>query len=457
MSGPGTFTPRAEVIHGDCLVVMRGMEAGSVDAVVTDPPYGIGFMGREWDRDFIDRRVASKARKKTDAPAGHGRIESGGFVEYDRSLDGNRAFQAWCEEWAREALRVMKPGAHLVAFGGTRTFHRLTCALEDAGFEIRDCLVYMFGTGFPKSLDVGKAIDKASGVEREVVGRYVPPNGHVWNLHNDQSEPGYSGGYGRRSASLDVTSPATDSAKQWHGWGTALKPGWEPIILARKLLSEKTVAENVQRWGTGALNIAGCRLSASGLHEVKQGGNSSLSSWGRGENQHVYKVPAGRWPANVALDEEAAMDLDEQSGVTSSTDAGSFQREKTSRGLPGGGFGQERAETRERTDIKKPGHGDTGGASRFFYTAKADKADRGIGNNHPTVKPTTLMRWLCRLVTPPGGTILDPFCGSGSTIVAAATEGFHSIGIEQSAEYVAIAKRRAWVAAQPRMALEETT
>ena len=389
-----TFTPRVEVIHGKCETAMAAMEPDSIDAIVTDPPYGIGFMGREWDRDFIDRRVASKARKKTGVPAGHGRIENGGFVEYDRTLTGNRAFQVWCEGWAHEALRVLKPGGHMTVFGGTRTYHRMISGVEDAGFEIRDCLMFMYGVGFPKS----------------------------HNLHGD-----------------------------WEGWGTALKPAWEPIILARKPLSERNVAANVQRWGVGALNIDGCRLGGSWERSTPTKGDIRGGRYGASAGATIDCPPqaspdGGRWPANVALDEEAAAMLDDATGDRPSGSAHVLRRGATTGA--GMGYGSSAA-----GDVLNATYGDSGGASRFFYTAKADKADRGRGNDHPTVKPVDLMRWLCRLVTPAGGTILDPFTGSGSTLVAAAMEGFDAIGIDSDAHYCDIARRRAYAAAQPRLAL----
>ncbi len=378
-SKAGTFAPRAEVVHGDCLAVMPRMEADTLEACVTDPPYNLAFMGKAWD----------------------------GAIAFNPAT------------WA-EALRVLKPGAHLLAFGGTRTYHRMACAVEDAGFEIRDCLMWLYGVGYPKSR----------------------------NLHGE-----------------------------WEGWGSALKPAWEPVIVARKPLSEENIDANVQRWGTGALNIAAGRLSADGLYPVKQGGTEAPTSWGKAKRPSAYAVPSGRWPANVALDEDAARALDEASGERPSGSAHVLRRGATTGA--GMGYGSSAA-----GDVLNATYGDTGGASRFFFCAKADRAERDAGlagfperplhwssgdanpgsfqaegtrkaarNDHPCVKPLDLMRWLCRLVTPPGGTILDPFCGSGSTLVAAAMEGFHSVGIDSDAHYCDIARRRVWAAAQPRLAL----
>lgn len=348
----------ARVICGDSLHILPTLEAESVDAIVCDPPYGLSFMGKEWD---------------------HG-------------VPG--------EAFWREALRVAKPGAHLLAFGGTRTYHRLACAIEDAGWEIRDCLSWLYGSGFPKS----------------------------HNLDGD-----------------------------WQGWGTALKPAWEPIIVARKPLVG-TVASNVAQYGTGAINVDGCRIEGV-VPQVTQGPSTSRSSWDvRTELTVSNPHPAGRWPANVVLDEEAAGMLDAQTGVQKSGIAG---KRNTQNGY-GGGWGP--------IDYVQGGYGDTGGASRFFYTAKASRREREAGlegmpkrtvqtglqdnggrrtdakviaaNVHPTVKPIALMRWLCRLVTPTNGLVLDPFTGSGSTGAAAVLEGFRFIGVEREPEYAVIAEKR---------------
>lgn len=394
---------------GDCIEVMAAMPAESVDAVVCDPPYGLAFMGKAWDRY---------------APS---------------------QFAAWCETWAREALRVLKPGGHLLAFGGTRTFHRLTCGIEDAGLEVRDCLSWLYGSGFPKSLDVGKAIDKAAGAEREVVGTRRG-FGETGCQYLNRGEPCRGHGDERSLSGVTVhalaTAPATDAAREWQGWGTALKPAWEPCVVARKPLAG-TVAANVQAHGTGALNIDGCRI----LH----GGNiANANGGGRGAGYEAHSGKpgrkygdglggvvaephtGGRWPANVALDEAAAAMLDAQSG----------ERPSGARcGGEYGGIGAGALYGDGGTATLSAIDANTGGASRFYYTAKASRADRntsGATNTHPTVKPTDLMRWLVRLVTPPGGVVLDPFAGSGSTLVAARAEGFRAIGIEREAEYAQI-------------------
>jgi site-specific DNA-methyltransferase (adenine-specific) len=366
------------IYTGDCLDVLRTLPADSVDAIVTDPPYGLSFMGKKWDYDV---------------PA--------------------------VEVWA-ECLRVLKPGGHLLAFAGTRTQHRMAVRIEDAGFEIRDMIAWVYGSGFPKSLDVSKAIDKAAGAEREVVGQYTVSrdmSGGSWaDLH----------GIPNTAKQHDITAPATEAARQWAGWGTALKPALEPITVARKPLIG-TVAENVLAHGTGALNVDGCRVeggliaSAGGTRRSNgiMGASEPLGGW---EPTHF-----GRWPANLIHDgSEEVVGLFPQTGVSNGRRVAK----------PLNGFAMK-----AQPDVDT-GYGDSGSAARFFYCAKASKRDRGEGNNHPTVKPTDLMRYLCRLVTPPGGTVLDPFMGSGSTGKAAMLEGFDFIGIERDPEYVKIAEAR---------------
>ena len=378
---------RWELHHADCRDAMRAMVAESVDAVVTDPPYGLAFMGREWDH-------------------------------------GVPGVELW-----REALRVAKPGAHLVAFGGTRTFHRLACAIEDAGWEIRDCLSWLYGSGFPKSLDVSKALDKAAGAKREVL--FDGGSDGVVRAPR-QMQPG--GGDRRETYRQQITAPATDAARAWQGWGTALKPAWEPVILARKPLVG-TVAANVLAHGTGAMNIDATRIGMSesdrDAARVPQRATHGYAALGDGEGRNGERFEpsaGGRWPANVALDEEAATMLDAQTGVLHGH--GSTHKVGSQGWFSGAG------------PTRSVNGGDSGGASRFFYTAKASRRERGEGNTHPTVKPTALMRWLVRLVCPPGGLVLDPFNGSGSTGVAALAEGMRYVGCEREAEYVEITRRR---------------
>lgn len=337
------------IIFDDCIKVMRDMSDNSVDAIVTDPPYGLGFMGKKWD----------------DLPPG--------------------------EEWARECLRVLKPGGHLLAFGGTRTWHRLAVAVEDAGFEMRDSIAWMYGTGFPKSMDVSKAIAKSKGAPPEV--------------------------------------------GQWEGWGTALKPGFEPIIVARKPLEGSTVVVNVLQHGTGAINIDACRIETDeDTRRNARGGSNGLNGEAtfRIRERRAEDQPKrdGRWPANVILDEHAAAELDAQSGVTTSR-AGLASRGVLGKSVYGKYAG-------DQMSANAGGLGDTGGASRFFYVAKAPKSEKPVveGVAHPTVKPLSLMRHLVRLVTPPSGVVLEPFAGSGATVEACLLEGFDCIAIEREAEYL---------------------
>ena len=370
--------------HGDCLEVLRGMEADSVDAVVTDPPYGLSFMGKGWD------------------------------------------YEVPTEDVWRECLRVLKPGGHLLAFAGTRTQHRMAVRIEDAGFEIRDMIAWVYGSGFPKSMDVSKAIDKAAGAKREVVGtnpNYRPNSGAV-------ADPEW---FQDRSSGLQ-TAPATDAARQWDGWGTALKPALEPITVARKPLVG-TVAANVLRHGTGAINVDGCRVNPGEPVPGGGGGERSGRSCGILGSPTAGNLSephtSGRWPANLIHDGS-----DEVVGLFPNTTSGS---RKAGRHVVAGGQGRygEFAEGDLPEVI-----GDSGSAARFFYCAKASKADRDEGNRHPTVKPAELMRYLCRLVTPPSGVVLDPFTGSGSTGKAAILERFNFIGIEREAEYCEIARAR---------------
>jgi DNA modification methylase len=423
--------------HGDCRAVLATFADASIDAIVTDPPYELSFMGKAWD---------------------------GSGIAYDPTL------------WA-ECLRVLKPGGHLLAFGGTRTYHRMAVAIEDAGFEIRDSIHWVYGSGFPKSLDVSKAIDKVNGGEREIVGAVIRTgsSGAGKTVHQEG---------GDKSGVCQITAPATDAARQWAGWGTALKPAHEPIIVARKPLAG-TVAATVLAHGTGAINVDGCRV---GTEETWAGNadnaHSDYSGEVFGKFAKQYAKPShtlGRWPANFVLTHAAdcadtcadgcpVRMLDGQSGVTSSTDrprhnTAAAHNSTTSMGKSTG-------------DWTTAGHTDTGGASRFFpvthwdaapflYVAKPSRSERNAGldglpesqaqkwnsggiaarraetaqpvaNVHPTVKPVDLMRWLVRLVTPPGGVVLDPFAGSGTTLVAASLEGVTAIGIEMTDEYLPI-------------------
>jgi len=500
--------------HGDCREVMATLDAESVDAIVSDPPYGLSFMGKGWDH-------------------------------------GVPGVEFWTD-----AMRVAKPGAHLLAFGGTRTYHRLACAIEDAGWEIRDCVMWVYGSGFPKSLNVSKAIDKARTEDQEPVravcrvvraamdavglksreltqhfGNCHPRlidhwaardtdsqpalpiweqwktlrdllgiggglDAEVWRLNGRKGKPGDAwqaaevigvevlpdtsvvrAGFVGMTAPGGVTptravqlkAPATDAARQWQGWGTALKPAWEPIIVARKPLVG-TVAENVLRHGTGGINVDGCRVAVAvndhthgcGLGKSSDGSSCVYGNWGtqRSPREKQRNQQLGRWPANLIHDGSEEV-------------VGLFPQTKTGV-CPADGVGGYEGGLRRRDQRPAINGGDSGSAARFFYCAKASKADRDEGcegiserltmrygekaqgplpqqtprkpvpqrNHHPTVKPTALMRYLCRLVTPPGGIVLDPFAGSGSTGKGAILEGFRFIGIEREAEYVEIAKAR---------------
>jgi site-specific DNA-methyltransferase (adenine-specific) len=439
-----------KVVCGACLDVMKRLPDACVDAIVTDPPYGLEFMGKEWDAPWkhgfsspgygdaerLARPSFTSSRNPICRACGkRQRTWKGGPAKcscpapkWDRKqADESRAFQAWCEEWAREALRVAKPGAHLVAFGGTRTFHRLACAIEDAGWEIRDCLSWLYGSGFPKSLDVSKAIDKAAGALQHEGKNFRNTAEGVMALRPTIKPSEYV-----------PPKPFTDAAKQWQGWGTALKPAWEPCILARKPLVG-TVAANVLAHGTGAINVDACRIESGPSPSVERRKHAApamsigATGWTTPARPPSYNEQRGgealgRWPANVALDEEAAAMLDEQTGISTS-------RKGNPRASVAPGVGWGMTATGAEYD-------DSGGASRFFYTAKASRRERGEGNGHPTVKPVSLMRWLVRLVTPKGGNVLDPFAGSGTTLLAAHLEGFDYLGIEREAEYVEIIRKR---------------
>lgn len=430
---------------GDARAVLDTLPADSFDAMLCDPPYGLSFMGKAWDH-------------------------------------GVPSVDLW-----RAALRVLKPGAPLLAFGGTRTFHRLAVAIEDAGFEIRDTLCWMYGSGFPKSLDVSKAIDAAAGAEREVVGNYpVTREFKGRDLVGDQSH----------ATRVDVTAPATPLAAQWDGYGTSLKPAWEPCILARKPLDGTvagTVAGNVWWWGVGGLAIDACRIgyeseddmaaaaaaAAQRLGHPKHGagvGDFGLHSVGAAASLQPYldRQHLGRWPSNVILDEAAAAQLDAEAGEHPGMSGGG----KHASGYRGGMFGG--------IDSTATARGDSGGASRFFYCAKVSAAEREIGcealplrefcqgyagdvdaspdragdlglnrikrirNQHPTLKPVALTRYLARLVLPPPGRerrIVVPFAGAGSEMIGALLAGWeHVEGVELSEEYATIARARLKVA-----------
>jgi DNA modification methylase len=412
--------PLNQVLHGNCLEVLKTLEGNSVDSIVTDPPYELGFMGKKWDSTGIAYNV---------------------------------------DLW-KECLRVLKPGGHLLAFGGTRTYHRMVCAIEDAGFEIRDCIMWIYGSGMPKSHNISKAIDKKLGAEREKLG-IAPTTRAKTDVDNQILN---WGGHGKGKIHY-VTKPATKQAEQWEGWGTALKPANEPIVLARKPISEKTIAENVMKWGTGGLNIDGCRIGTDTItsrpSNMSNNNHYAQDEWTKSNPIGELKTYTGRFPANVILDEEAARMLDEQSGI--SKGSSKPRKNKETGRICYGDY--------KTIVTQNDTWGDSGGASRFFYCAKASKKERNMGledvepttvddgrnkpidnpflrgktprrNTHPTVKPVKLMEYLITLVTPPNGIVLDPFFGSGTTGVAAVNLGFNYIGIELDEHYVEIARRR---------------
>jgi DNA modification methylase len=366
------------LLLGNCLEKLAEMPDCSIDAIITDPPYGLSFMGKKWDYDVPGEDI-----------------------------------------W-RECLRVLKPGGHLLAFAGTRTQHRMAVRIEDAGFEIRDMIAWVYGSGFPKSLNVSVAIDKAAGAEREVVGYSQGRSGSIHGGGQSVGRPD------------PITAPATPEAQQWAGWGTALKPALEPITVARKPF-KGTVAANVLAHGTGGLNVDGCRVGTEVLPE-QRAGQAQLGTFERGEM--VTPERTGRWPANLIHDgSDEVVGLFPQTGISR---GGNSQPINAGTGRYNWNTGTDKAVP----DGVDPGYGDSGSAARFFYCAKTSKRERGEGNNHPTVKPIALMRYLCRLVTPPSGTVLDPFMGSGSTGIAAGAESFNFVGIELDPDYFAIAEQR---------------
>ncbi len=390
---------------GDLRDVLPTLPESSVDFVVTDPPYGLSFMGRGWDR-------------QVPGP----------------------------EYWAA-ILRVCKPGALMLAFGGTRTWHHLACAIEDAGWDIRDTLMWLYGCGFPKAADVGKMIDKAKGAERKVIGTKMGLPGYTLSANSG----GVSYGKGvsghtaeERIKTVEITAPATELAKAWTGWAGALKPAWEPIILAMKPM-DGTIAQNAENWGVAGFHIDGCRIGENPGYKYNADRNGTTFHGQQGNRikrtaekngAQFIESTKGRWPANLLLDEEAAAQLDNQTGtLTSGKPSGKRKGTSGESGI----YGSDA--NRAGSDLT--GYGDSGGASRFFYCAKAAKKEKGAGNDHPTVKPLALMKYLLTLLsTPDGGVILDPFAGSGSTLLAAQSLGRHCIGVELDAHNCDIAISR---------------
>jgi site-specific DNA-methyltransferase (adenine-specific) len=386
-----------KILLGNNLDILPTLADNSIDSIVTDPPYELGFMGKKWDSSGI----------------------------------------AYSVELWQQCLRVLKSGGHLLAFSGPRTYHRMVVSIEDAGFEIRDMISWISNKTFPKSLNIGKAIDKAAGAERKIIGTNP-------NVVRESKIVGGSDFGGFTKANSEVTAPATDEAKQWDGWGTGLKPTVEPIVMARKPV-EGTIANNVLTYGTGGLNIDGSRIGTEQRFNSHAGNKATgftadddRTDAGKGMfagNSDGGTTVQGRWPANIILDPYTAELLDEQSGQIK---GGTWNSTAGARH-----FNNDGNPTDYQTNKKDDS---IGGASRFFYVAKASKRDRNEGleitNSHPTVKPTSLMEYLIKLVTPPSGTVLDPFTGSGSTGKAAILQGFDFIGIEMTEEYLPIIEGR---------------
>lgn len=406
---------------GDCLEILSEIPDTSIDSIVTDPPAAISFMGKEWDRN----------------------------------KGGRRQWVSWLTEVMSQAYRVLKPGGHALVWAIPRTSHWTATALEDAGFEIRDCVIHIFAQGFPKSHNVSKAIDKAAGAEREVVGSKLGRPGYSLAVN----APGGRHAYGEwtdAESECAITAPATDDAKRWDGWGTALKPASEHWWLVRKPLSG-TVATNVVEHGTGGLNIDGCRVEIG--EKVRVTRNTALdvmndAGW-QPKSQVFESHSLGRWPTNVVFThspdcEDSCVpgcpvgELDQQSGILTSGLYEPHHKRHVPRFGHGGTYGEDKGRNRET-----PTYGDSGGASRFFplfrYQAKAPSKERPKlpdGTAWPTVKPVALTRWLVRLVTPPGGTVLDPFGGTGTTAQACLEEGFKCVLIERDETAIALAKIR---------------
>jgi len=453
--------PEWKVIHGDSLEVLKGMDDESVDALVTDPPAGISFMGKEWDSDKGSR---------------------GKWI-------------AWLTDIMKEAIRVLKPGAHGFVWALPRTSHWTAMALEDAGFEIRDCVYHMFGSGFPKSRDMSKAIDTEAGMQREVIGQRKEAG--MSRTNKKLQEAGYRPNtYTQDSEQIDITKPATPEAEQWQGWGTALKPAVECWWLVRKPI-KTTIAQNVLEHGTGAINIDGCRIGTAEGDDSRRVRHNRKTIGGNGKYQGGVAADTGgaqgRWPANVILTHhpececlgtkrikaigggtegktknfklsEGSSDRSKSANVGGLGDKDGFETvedwkchpdcpvgmfPETESGKPGvrrkphsGASRIGQLKNARINSVLETGYGDTGSAARFFYCAKASKEERGENNRHPTVKPVALMRYLCRLITPLKGTVLDPFCGSGTTGIAALAENFSFVGIDSDEESVKTSRKR---------------
>lgn len=443
--------------QGDCLEEMAKLPDNSIDAIVTDPPYGIAFMGSKWDNfggktcgnDSAEVR-RQKAQEYTAKNSGAPRYANGHGVA--PTLDAMRSFQTAMTPIFVEALRVAKPGAHLLAFGGTRTYHRLACAIEDAGWECRDTIAWVYASGFPKSMDVSKAIDKKLGAKRAERGGVGEHEGTVdFGMKNRCPKCGKP--YFSANPCMcprEDKAAITEEAKKWNGWGTCLKPAFEPIIVARKPL-EGTVAANVLKYGTGAINIDACRVPTENEsvsnHSRSAEAAVSKGKYGDSTAQETHQTAGqqlGRFPANLIHDgsDEVLALFPDSKGM-----CGTIKGTEPS-GITNGIYGKW--SPRQACAVR----GDTGSAARFFYCAKASRSERGEGNDHPTVKPIALMEYLVKLVAPRGAIVLDPFMGSGTTGVAAVKCGCGFVGMEKEQSYFEIAQRRIEAAKERGVQLE---
>lgn len=497
--------PINTIICGDCLEVMRGLPDNCIDTIITDPPYGLEFMGKEWDKFGV-----SEGRAKRLTGGGYYK-ETGKYDRFFNYRNGSEsrgrytemtcpeksAMQEFFYQWAKEILRIAKPGTIMLVFGGTRTYHRLACAIEDAGWQIRDCMMWLYGSGFPKSANISLMFDKRACLEqltkklsrkpnkeelkkewenfREVIGEGTRHTSRKFGKGVGDADYGtYAGGI------PNITAPTTNLAKLWDGYGTALKPAWEPIIVAMKPL-DGTFAQNAEKWGVAGLNIDGGRIGYQSKYDKSQ-----ATPQGKCTSKEIAAIGAepdagrqlervdferpeqkGRWPANIILDEEAAAMLDEQAPST-----GAFAKVKSGQSGKSKGIYHDYA---QKGDDGASFHNDgLQGASRFFYCAKASRAERNAGlegmqakpikgrdagqdtrnvpykqrtspvqNSHPTVKPLKLMEYLCNLTKiPTGGIVLDPFGGSGTTALACINTGRNYILVEKEKDYCEIAKGR---------------
>lgn len=468
------------LIHGDCLEEMAKLKPNSIDTIITDPPYGIGFMGKEWDTfkpESIDKKMKVDNKRPSSRIARTQRSNAAGSYDFSRNAD----FQMVMYPFFKEMLRIIKPGGTLLCFGGPRTYHRVACACEDAGWILKDCIMWLYGSGFPKATDISKQMDKGHKrktikdkeiieknlfeerqiVEKERIDKKARAKGQKSALPTMGAEVEY--------IDIERTEPVTEQAKLWNGWKShGLKPAYEPILVAMKP-NEGSYAENALNHGVAGLNIDGGRIGHNEpeWHTKRnpRKNDTTFSNKTCGFNSEKTTLasasPQGRFPANIILDEEAAKMLDGQSGESKSSNAIRKNKQRETMMLYG-----------HYEKCKTKGFSDKGGASRFFYVAKASKAERNAGcggleekaidiqqphnsksleerykmksvNNHPTVKPLKLMEYLCRLTkTPTGGTVLDPFMGSGTTGMACKLTDRNFIGIEKEKGYIEIAKRR---------------